>query len=218
MVRKEAQSTASDWPDLPLADWADTCATLHLWTQVVGKIRLAHAPMVNHWWQVPLYVTCRGLTTSPIPYGAGVFRSTSISSTTPDDPDEQRRNAKPSRSVREPLRISTPRSWAGCAVSGWKPGSGPCRSRYEDAIPFDRDSARFLRPGICQPFLAHPAAGGSGFHPVPLAIPRQGKSGAFLLGQLRPGGHALLRAPGAPAEEHSPNVAPGSCRKPIPTR
>jgi hypothetical protein len=68
------QSTSGDWPDLPLADWADTCATLHLWTQVVGKIRLAHAPMINHWWQVPLYVTCRGLTTSPIPYGTRCFQ------------------------------------------------------------------------------------------------------------------------------------------------
>jgi hypothetical protein len=74
MKRRSSQSTASDWPDLPLADWADTCATLHLWTQIVGKIRLAHAPMVNHWWQVPLYVTCRGLTTSPIPYGARSFQ------------------------------------------------------------------------------------------------------------------------------------------------
>ena len=62
------------WPDLPFADWADTCATLHLWTQVVGKIRLAHAPLVNHWWQVPLYVTSRGLTTSPMAYGARSFQ------------------------------------------------------------------------------------------------------------------------------------------------
>ena len=69
-----SRSTGGDWPDLPLAEWADTCATLHLWTQVVGKIRLAHAPMINHWWQVPLYVTCRGLTTSPIPYGARSFQ------------------------------------------------------------------------------------------------------------------------------------------------
>ncbi|MGH7152787.1 MAG: DUF5996 family protein, partial [Acetobacteraceae bacterium] len=63
-----------DWPSLPYSDWADTCATLHLWTQVVGKIRLAHAPMVNHWWQVPLYVTSRGLTTSPIPYAGRSFQ------------------------------------------------------------------------------------------------------------------------------------------------
>ena len=60
------------WPALPFDGWKDTCATLHLWTQIVGKIRLAKAPMTNHWWQVPLYVTCRGLTTSPIPYNGGV--------------------------------------------------------------------------------------------------------------------------------------------------
>jgi len=74
MARQRARSTPDDWPDLPLSNWADTCATLHLWTQVVGKIRLAHAPMVNHWWQVPLYVTCRGLTTSPIPYDGRSFQ------------------------------------------------------------------------------------------------------------------------------------------------
>lgn len=62
------------WPALPFAEWQDTCATLHMWTQVVGKVRLALAPMVNHWWQVPLYVTCRGLTTSPIPYGTRSFQ------------------------------------------------------------------------------------------------------------------------------------------------
>ena len=56
------------WPDLPYSAWADTCATLHLWTQVVGKIRLAFTPWLNHSWHVPLYVTARGLTTSPIPY------------------------------------------------------------------------------------------------------------------------------------------------------
>ena len=59
------------WPELPFEAWRDTCATLHLWTQIVGKIRLAKAPMMNHWWQVPLYVTCRGLTTSPIPHDGG---------------------------------------------------------------------------------------------------------------------------------------------------
>jgi hypothetical protein len=63
-----------DWPALPFDPWKDTCATLHLWTQVVGKIRLAQAPMMNHWWQVPLYVTPRGLTTSSMPHGARTFR------------------------------------------------------------------------------------------------------------------------------------------------
>jgi len=61
------------WPELPLEAWKDTCATLHLWTQIVGKVRLALSPRINHWWQVPLYVTARGLTTSPIPYEHGIF-------------------------------------------------------------------------------------------------------------------------------------------------
>jgi hypothetical protein len=62
------------WPRLAYADWADTCATLHLWTQVVGKVRLALAPQVNHWWHAALYVTARGLTTSPMPYRGGYLQ------------------------------------------------------------------------------------------------------------------------------------------------
>jgi hypothetical protein len=61
------------WPSLPLAEWKDTCDTLHMWTQVVGKVRLELSPHVNHWWEVPLYVTAHGLTTSPIPCPRGIF-------------------------------------------------------------------------------------------------------------------------------------------------
>jgi hypothetical protein len=61
------------WPPLPLAAWSDTCETVNRWTQVVGKVRMAHTPLVNHWWNVTLYVTSRGLTTSPIPHGSGTF-------------------------------------------------------------------------------------------------------------------------------------------------
>ena len=57
------------WPVLRLEDWKDTYATLHMWTQIVGKIRLELTPRVNHWWNVPLYVSPHGLTTSLIPYG-----------------------------------------------------------------------------------------------------------------------------------------------------
>lgn len=64
------------WPALPLAEWQDTKDTLHLWTQVAGKIRLRLAPMVNHWWQVPLYVSARGLTTSAMPYRGGAVEMT----------------------------------------------------------------------------------------------------------------------------------------------
>ncbi|MBD3882953.1 hypothetical protein IFO70_14380 [Phormidium tenue FACHB-886] len=64
------------WPPLPVAAWQETYKTLHLWTQIIGKIRLALAPKVNHWWHSTLYVTPRGLTTSTIPYGARSFQIT----------------------------------------------------------------------------------------------------------------------------------------------
>ena len=66
--------SASDvWPELNYADWKDTCATLHMWFQIVGKIRLVQTPWTNHSWHVTLYVTSRGLTTSPIPHGSDIF-------------------------------------------------------------------------------------------------------------------------------------------------
>ena len=61
------------WPALPFSSWQDTCETLHMWSQIVGKVRLAFAPLTNHWWNVPFYVNARGLTTSSIPYGGGAF-------------------------------------------------------------------------------------------------------------------------------------------------
>jgi hypothetical protein len=61
------------WPRLRVADWADTKDTLHMWTQIVGKIRMAHAPAANHWWHVTLYPSARGLTTSAVPYRDGAF-------------------------------------------------------------------------------------------------------------------------------------------------
>lgn len=61
------------WPALPLGEWSETRDTLHMWTQIAGKVRLALSPHVNHWWEVPLYVSARGLTTSPIPSTQGIF-------------------------------------------------------------------------------------------------------------------------------------------------
>ena len=65
--------TSNVWPALPFAEWKDTAITLHMWTQIVGKIRLTLTPWTNHSWHVTLYVTSRGLTTSPIPHGVCTF-------------------------------------------------------------------------------------------------------------------------------------------------
>ncbi len=70
----ETASNWEPWPSLPLESWAETYATLHLWTQVVGKVRLVQSPHVNHCWNATLYVTARGLTTSPVPHGTRTFQ------------------------------------------------------------------------------------------------------------------------------------------------
>ena len=69
----EAPISAHGWPSLRVDDWSPTRDTLHMWTQIVGKVRLTHMPLINHWWQVTLYVSPRGLTTGAIPYGTTVF-------------------------------------------------------------------------------------------------------------------------------------------------
>ena len=65
----QANNDQAVWPSLPLEEWRATHDTLHMWMQMVGKTRLALAPRQNHWWHVPLYLTSRGLTTTPMPYG-----------------------------------------------------------------------------------------------------------------------------------------------------
>jgi hypothetical protein len=67
-------ASQAPWPELPTAAWRETYATLHLWTQIIGKIRLVRSPWLNHSWHVALYVTARGLTTSPIPDGVRTFQ------------------------------------------------------------------------------------------------------------------------------------------------
>jgi hypothetical protein len=74
MSQAPTAASIAPWPELPTAAWRDTYATLHLWTQIVGKIRLARSPWLNHSWHVALYVTARGLTTSPIPDGVRTFQ------------------------------------------------------------------------------------------------------------------------------------------------
>ncbi len=73
MRSSSSLNTYDRWPALPLSEWQDTYATLHMWTQMVGKVRLALAPPVNHFWETTLYVSARGLTTSAIPYERGIF-------------------------------------------------------------------------------------------------------------------------------------------------
>ncbi|HWP41845.1 MAG TPA: DUF5996 family protein [Blastocatellia bacterium] len=74
LTSSTSTSRSDEWPSLPFQDWKATYATLHMWTQIVGKIRLVQSPWVNHSWHTTLYLTSRGLTTSPVPYGDRTFQ------------------------------------------------------------------------------------------------------------------------------------------------
>src|SRR5271165_6874330 len=71
--KPESTSDSEFLTALPFDSWKDTHATLHMWAQIVGKVRLELCPLVNHWWNVPFYVTSRGMTTSAMPYDRGVL-------------------------------------------------------------------------------------------------------------------------------------------------
>jgi Family of unknown function (DUF5996) len=72
-VTTRETAPAPVWKQLPWHDWADTIATVHMWTQIVGKIRMARVPPINHWWHVPLYVSAHGLTTNAMPIDDRAF-------------------------------------------------------------------------------------------------------------------------------------------------
>ena len=129
------------WPPLPLHEWKDTYRTLHMWTQIAGKIRMALCPPMNHWWHVTLYVNSRGLTTGPIPYPSGIFEIQF---------DFQRHKLKiytsEGTSASRPLRaesvaafyIGTFQTLAALGIS-MEINLHP--QECADAVPFDRDTA-----------------------------------------------------------------------------
>jgi hypothetical protein len=161
-----SNNSQAPWPELPTAAWRDTCATLQLWTQIVGKIRLAKSPWLNHPWHVALYVTPRGLTTSPVPGGARTFQidfdlvdhrlriSTSDST--------QRHFALPDHSVASFYAATL----AALGELGIAVAIDETPNELPDPIKFSEDTAhasydaaavrRFANPRQCRPRLQHP--------------------------------------------------------------
>ena len=202
------------WPALPYEAWKDTCATLHLWTQIVGKIRLAQTPWINHSWHVTLYVTPRGLTTSPIPYDGRAFQidfdfiDHALLIQTSDG--AARRLALEPRSVAE----FHDQLMAALAELGIHVRIHGRPNEVADPIPFreDREHAAY-DPDARRALLARAPAGGPGVQAVSHALSRQGQPGPLLLGQLRSRGDALFRAQGAAAPgRHSQSAGCGHAR------
>lgn len=137
MVRAHPEE---NWPPLPLQAWQPTCTTLHRWTQIVGKVRLALAPPSNHWWHVPLYVSARGLTTGLIAHpGGGLqidfdFFDHILITTTGDG--RQRRFTLPGRSVAGFYR----EFMATLAALGLRVKLWPVPVEVADSVPFPQDS------------------------------------------------------------------------------
>ena len=192
---------STPWPPLPLAEWQDTKDTLQLWTQIVGKVRLALAPMVNHWWQVPLYVNARGLTTSAMPYRGGAvelrfdFLSHALRVETSDG--QVRDVFLQPRSVASFYHdLMAVLEAAGVDVRIWRhpvelPGT---------PVPFDQDEVHgSYDTDAAERFWRAPGGGRPGAPSVPRPVPGQVQPGALLVGGLRPLLHPLLGAAGAPA-------------------
>jgi hypothetical protein len=129
------------WPALPLYEWQDTYRTLHMWTQIVGKIRMTLSPPINHWWHVTLYVNSHGLTTGPVPYSPGVFEIQF-------DFEKHVMNIFTSEGpgVSRPLRAECVASFYGgiyesLASLGIAVEINPKPQEVADPVPFDRDYA-----------------------------------------------------------------------------
>src|ERR1035441_6669013 len=134
-------SRSEYWPPLPLHEWQNTYRTLHMWTQIVGKVRMALSPPLNHWWHVALYVNSRGLTTGPIPYAPGVFeiqfdfQKHEVNISTSEGPSASR-----------PLRGESVASFHGGMFEalerlGIAVEIDLMPQEVADAVPFDRDYA-----------------------------------------------------------------------------
>jgi Family of unknown function (DUF5996) len=127
------------WPRLRVADWADTRDTLHMWTQIVGKVRMAYAPAVNHWWHVTLHPSARGLTTSAVPHAGGVF---DLEFDFLDHRLRVRTSDGGSRDVAlEPKPVATfyAETLEALGALGLEPRIHPVPNEVEPAIPFADD-------------------------------------------------------------------------------
>ena len=183
-----------EWPELPYAAWKDTCDTLHLWTQIVGKIRLVQTPWLNHSWHVALYVTARGLTTSPIPYHERAFQIDfdffdHVLWIRTSDGNFRQLLLRPMPVAQFYAELFAAMAEIGLDV---RITTMPCE--IADPIPFDQDDqhAAYDRR-LCRALLAHTPLGARSSRTFPYRLPRQGEPRPFLLGELRPGGHALFR-------------------------
>ena len=208
-----ANSTNPSWPELPYAAWRDTRDTLQLWTQIIGKIRLMQTPWLNHSWHVTLYVTSRGLTTSPIPHGTRSFETAfdfidhALDITVSDG---GRR--------RLPLKPQSVADFYGAVITALKEldvavaiNDMPCEIAGATAFADDRQHAAYDAE-YAQRFWQALVQIDRVFKAIPHRVHRQMQPRALLLGQLRSGRHPLFRAARPELHRQGPRASrPRSC-------
>ncbi len=198
------------WPELPYAAWNETCATLHLWTQIVGKIRLVRTPWLNHGWQVALYVTPSGLTTSPIPDGDRTFEIRF--DLQQHHLDIEVSDGQSRRMRLQPMSVADFRSalFAALRSVDIQVEIDDLPSEIPDAIPFSRDRthAAYDRPYV-QRFGQVLRQCDQVFKTISHRLSGQEQPGAFFLGQFRSGGHAFLGPARAVVYWHGARPASG---------
>ena len=203
-------SKPESWPALPLEAWQDTYSTLHMWTQIVGKVRLAQSPLINHWWEVPLYVSARGLTTSAIPYRLGIFEVEfdflHHNLVIQTSQDQLKTIPLAPRSVADFYKeFMAALASLGIDVKIWH-----MPVEIPNPIAFDRDTqhASYDREYVTR-FWRILLAVESIFQEFRCRLYRQEQPGAFLLGQFRLVRHALFRTPRPGARRRRPDHSRG---------
>ena len=202
-VRHDSKVTAMNddvWPALPYEAWHDTYATLHMWSQIVGKVAVALAPPINHSWGISLHVTARGLATRNLPHGDRSFgmefdfiAHQLVIRTTDGD----------ARSL--PLKARSVAHFYGEFMDTLQAMGLPVKiSSMPVEIPapirFENDTMHHAYdPEFAHRFWRDSSSGRTGIHRVSLSVHRQVQPGPVLLGQLRPRGVTLLRQAGTPA-------------------
>ena len=204
-------ATGTELPELPLTAWEPTKDTLHLWAQIVGKVRMASSAPRNHWWHVPLYVGVRGLTTRRLHAPGGVtfeidfdFVDHRLLITT----NRGGHLVRPRRrTIGRGVRRKAPREPGRARHRRRHPRDAVQAARVDDAVP-RRSRTRLLRPGCRRPLLAHPGVERRGARGVRRLVLRQDQPGAPLLARARPRADALRRAAG-PGERGAGSRRPG---------
>ena len=193
------------WPSLPVAEWEPTRDTLQLWTQIIGKVRLANSPLVNHWWNVPLYITARGMTTSLMAHPLGL--NFEIELDLHDhrlelriDDGRQRSFALGSLPVADFYgELMSLLDTCGVPTQIW-----PMPVEIPGAIPFDVDrSHATYDPDHAHRFWLLLVQASRVMYDLPQPVRRQVQSRPSVLGRTRPGRHPVLRTNGTPASRRS---------------